>query len=103
MSEALPPVPARLVKKILMGDFVDMAELLHDNTEVERRRGQLEGATLHGQMSGRANRREVPDILSWVQCLAVYAAVVATQHPGKTRELLAYMALMISESRRCGG
>ena len=64
VSKALPPVPARLVKK---GEFMDMAELLHDNAEVERRRGQLEGAMLHGQISGRANRREVPDILSWLQ------------------------------------
>ena len=48
VSEALPPVPARLVKKILKGDFADMVELLNDNAEVEGRRGKLEGAALHG-------------------------------------------------------
>ena len=31
LGEALPVVPARLVRKILKGEFVDMAELLKDN------------------------------------------------------------------------
>ena len=38
LSEALPVVPAKLVRRIRRGEFVDMAELLKDNMEVERRR-----------------------------------------------------------------
>ena len=38
LGEALPVVPAKLVKKIVRGEFVDMAELLWDNMEVGRRR-----------------------------------------------------------------
>ena len=38
LGESLPVVPAKLVKKILRGDFVDMADLLEDNLEAERRR-----------------------------------------------------------------
>ena len=37
LSEGLPPVPAKLVGRILKGDFVDMAELLRDNLEAQRR------------------------------------------------------------------
>ena len=37
-SEGLPPVPAKLVKKILKGEFVDMAELLRQTI------GELLGA-----------------------------------------------------------
>jgi hypothetical protein len=37
LSEALPVVPKKLVRKILKGDFMDMAELLKDNVEAERR------------------------------------------------------------------
>ena len=33
----IPPVPGRLVEKILDGQFVDMAELLPDNIELLRR------------------------------------------------------------------
>lgn len=50
LSETLPVVPAKLVKKVVTGDFVDMAELLKDNIEVERRQGasKLTLVTLHG-------------------------------------------------------
>ena len=35
----MPPIPAKLVAKIQKGDFLDMAELLQDNMEAEKRRG----------------------------------------------------------------
>lgn len=37
LSEGLPPVPHKLVAWILHGEFVDMAELLRDNLEAQRR------------------------------------------------------------------
>ena len=37
LSEGVPPVPAKLVTKIQQGDYVDMVELLRDNTEMECR------------------------------------------------------------------
>ena len=63
-------VPAKLVKKIVRGDFVDIAELLRDNMEAERRRAGWEGEP------SLTRRREVPDILSWLQCFSIYAAVL---------------------------
>ena len=38
LGESLPPIPAKLVAKIQKGKFVDMAELLRDNIEADRRR-----------------------------------------------------------------
>ena len=35
LSDGLAPVPAKLVARILRGKFVDMAELLRDNLEVQ--------------------------------------------------------------------
>ena len=99
MGEALPVVPERLVKKILRGEFVDMAELLKDNIEVERRR-LASGDTLQGP---RLGRREMPDFESWLQCFSAYAAVVTSKYPQKARELWAYQATMIAEHRKCGG
>ena len=37
MGDGFPPVAAKVVKKILSGQLVDMAELLQDNMEVEQR------------------------------------------------------------------
>ena len=38
LGESLPSVPARIVKKIEKGEYMDMAEFLRDNAELERRR-----------------------------------------------------------------
>ena len=79
---SLPPVPAKLVAKILKGEYVDMAELLRDNMEAERRRARSDT-----QNNNSTNRREISDLFSWVQYFGTYAAVVATQSPGKTRQV----------------
>ena len=103
LSETLPVVPAKLVRKILSGEYVDMAELLKDNMEAERRRHLSESDHMQGHTGHPPSRREVPDLMSWLQCFCMYAAVVCSKHPEKARELWAYQAWMISEFRRCGG
>ena len=40
---------------------------------------------------------------SWLQCFTLYMAVVVSKHPEKTKELLAYQAMIIGEARRCVG
>ena len=99
LGEGLLPVPAKLVAKILKGDFVDMAKLLRDNMEAERRRPRASS----GDPPNGSCRREVPDLLSWIQCFGMYAAVVTSKHPDKTKQLLAYQTMIVREARRCGG
>ena len=102
LSEGLPPVPAKLVGRILRGEFIDMAELLRDNLEAQRRGALQESPSTSSPSVGRP-RREVPDLLSWVQCFGVYTAVIASKHPDRIQKLLAYQTLIIREARRCGG
>lgn len=102
LGESLPPIPAKLVAKIQKGEFVDMAELLRDNIEADRRRtrdGSAPGPS--GQQA--QSRREVPDILSWIQCFGVYSCIVAAAHPEKMQQLLVYQTMVVREARRCGG
>ena len=42
LSDALPVVPSKLVKRIVRGEYIDMAEMLSDNMELERRRALAE-------------------------------------------------------------
>ena len=79
-----------------------MAELLRDNIEAERRRAK-EGSSSSALGQSSQNRREVPDILSWIQCFGMYACVVAAQRPEKIHQLLAYQTMVVREARRCGG
>lgn len=104
LSDALPVVPAKLAKKIRRGEFVDMSELLKDNMEVERRRAAQGGEGGHQAAAvARVDRREVPDLLSWLHCFSLYAAIVCKAHPNKVSEMWAYQATLIGEARRCGG
>ena len=57
-----------------------MAELL-----CRRQSGTNEG----GSVRRAGVRREVPDLLSWVQCFGTYIGVVASRYPERVRQLLA--------------
>ena len=94
LGEGLPPRHKK-------GDFVNMAELLRDNTEADRRRSKEGGV---GPSTGQQSqsRREVPDILSWVQCFGIYTSIVVLLHQEKTQQLLAYQTTLLRKARRCG-
>lgn len=80
VGEGLPVIPAKLVAKIQRRDYVDMAELLKDNVEVDRRRSNLvEG----GGGAEKTSRREVPDLMSWLQCFGTYASIFTAKFPQK--------------------
>ena len=100
-SDGFPPVPAKLVWKFLRLEFVDMAELLRDNIEAERRQGRQREAT--GVPMKQQQRREVPDILSWIQCFGIYVSVVASKFPERVPRMLDYQTTLVREARRCRG
>ena len=74
----MPVVPAKLVKHILNPEYVDMAELLKDNMEAEKRRMLSDGGLTQSHFANRLTRWEVPDMLRWLQCFSLYAAVVVS-------------------------
>ena len=81
-------VPAKLVCEILNGEFIDMAELLKDNMEQERRR---QAADADGMYSGKYDDKEGNSECDELAALFhVYAAVVCSRYSHKARELWAY-------------
>lgn len=102
LGEGLPPIPAKLVAKILKGEYVDMAELLRDNMEAERRHTRSQSGETNNNGNTSA-RREIPDLLSWIQCFGMYTAVVASRSPERMQPMLAYQTMMVREARRRGG
>ena len=103
LNEALPVVLAKLVKRILKGEYVDMCELLKDNIEAERKRTVSESRASCDPLLKAPQLREIPDMLSWLQCFSLFAGIVISKHPEKAKELLAYQALMIYEACTIGG
>ena len=91
----IPPVPGRLVEKILDGQFVDMAELLPDNIELLRRE--------RSSSDSKARLRQISSITAWAQCFATFVAIRAQAAPATVLALLAYMRLLIREAARHPG
>ena len=102
VSEGLPAVLPRLVAKIQRGEYVDMAELLRENIEADRRRssqGIAAAVAVCSLISWKAGgRREVPNIMSWVQCFGTYACVLSDKFPH-----LVHQTLMVREAPCCSG
>ncbi len=88
LSEGLPAIPAKLIRKIQKSGFVDMAELLRDNMEVCRRE---EGTP-------KPSRRAIPDLLSWVTCFGAYASVVTEKQPERVKSQ-AYDSMSTNNSK----
>lgn len=97
LGEGLPPVPGKLIQKIQRGEYVDMAELLRDNMELNA------GDPLARHLGMQPSCQEVPDLISWVQCFGIYAAVVSVSHPDQILQLLAYQMMVVRKAIRCGG
>ena len=103
LSSSSQPIPARLVRRITAGEFVEMRELLCDNValhdQLESIHGSLQTMATPGAL--RARMREVPSLSSWVYCFAAYIALRSTEP--FVSDMLAYMRLVVRESLRHGG
>ena len=98
-SQGFPPVPAKLIAKIHRLEYKDMAELLRDNVEADWRRGVQEETS----NVSKAPRRDIPDILSWIQCFGIYISVMASKFPDRVPNMVAYQTTLVREAHQCGG
>ena len=85
-----PPVPQKLVQA---GEFVDMAELLPDCMGVTI--APLFADDKDEKQLVKTKRRQVTNILKWVQCYSIYVVVLTAKHPKKILDLLGYQALIV--------
>ena len=95
LGETQPFVPVRIVKRILQGHYVDMAELSEENLGLELRRGSEEE---EGKTAPVRRLKEVPSFAAWTRAFCIYAGVVISAHPSKAKDLLAYMAMLSAGS-----
>ena len=90
MGAGLPPVPQKLVLRIQAGEYVDMAELLPDWLGIN------EGPPVDGDKEDKKQkRRQVSNILEWIQCYSIYMAVWTQKFSRKIQDMLGYQALIV--------
>ena len=93
IGEGLAPVPRKMAEKIWRWEFVEMGDLLPKNGMLRTEDGS---SNLLGVVR---RRRQITDVLTWVQCFAVYVGVMSRRYPEAVPELLAYMIQIVRSSR----
>ena len=61
---------------------------------------QYSASTAHNLADQLPKQREISSILTWVSAFATYTAIVAEAHHSQTKEMLAYLHLMVREASR---
>ena len=90
----LPPVLAKLAKRIQDGRFIEMEELLPE---------VLRGPTPYDddhQKSSKSKYRELNGIIDWIQYFSLYIAIVFRSRPHRITDLLGYQNLIITSHMR---
>ena len=94
------------VDKILKGQYVDLCDLLQDNTLLSKKTagGECKGSESSSGHSHRFRKQEFTrdkaGLLSWMQCFIVYTAIICSKNPGRINDLLPYIVMMIIEGWR---
>ena len=76
VGPGIPPVPPKLVAAIVSGDFIDFALLLEDHVDPDAPSFSLVADQLVIRPAKR--RKEITDILTWMQAFSVYMLVLTT-------------------------
>ena len=103
VTEGLPPISSKVVKKIERGEFVDFAELLPKKPGVEEQSySELakEGIIVVTESRHlKSQKKAIHDISSWMEAFLAFTAIRNRKHPAHTNDLLAYGVLIAQGAR----
>ena len=99
MGGCSPPVPKKLADKICNGEFIELEQLLPANLGAPE-------PTMFDLLAHR-NRplkpAKIESFAQWITCFNTYVSVLATHHPERVRDLLAYASLLAKASMEYEG
>lgn len=101
VAAGLPALPKKLVEQIQGGQYIDFCELPPAKGRTRPLPSQDEGHIIvvrAEDLSG--TRKMIPDLATWLQCFAVYMAVITNKEPDRTNNLLAYMVTIAKASTK---
>ena len=97
----LPALPKKMVERKLANDYIDFSELPPAKGKVRSLPSGLEGQVVLVQAADLSQSKKlIPDLATWVQCFALYLAVLAPQQPSRIPDLMAYMSCIAKASQK---
>ncbi len=101
VGTGLPPIPKRLVDKIQADEYVDFSELPPAKGKSRVAPIQGDGQIVVVQAADLLQTRKIiPDLTTWAQCFAIYAAVRGAHQPNKLADLMGYQSLVARASKK---
>ena len=92
-------LPKKLVEKITANEYIDFGELPPTKGKVQALPTGLEGQVVLVQAADLVQPKKlIPDLATWVQCFALYVAVLAPHQPSRVPDLMAYMSCIAKAS-----
>lgn len=105
-TDSVHELPAKLVKEILTGEFMELSKLLPKNYNVLNPL-QDEPLTLTVENSvikvNKAKATSITDISEWTTAFSAYMAVLISKFPHRSSEFLEYMSLIRYAARYHSG
>ncbi len=101
----IPAVPQKVAKKLLGGEYVDMAEMRPDAWRMEELMyaGQSDTPSCPAGSRGANRKRPVTDIVTWMECFSVMAAIITAKASERAPHLFAYQRLIVRASQSFEG
>ena len=94
-----PPIPPKLVDQIRQGEYIELAELLPDALRDNEVPQEVMLQEQHLLIPRKAPRRQIRDIVAWVDCWTAYSRVVVSTDPGRAAELMSYQDVVLRTYR----
>ena len=97
----LAALPKTLVDRIRANEFIDFMELPPARSRSRSSPQATEGQILVVQAADFAQgRKTIPDLTTWIQCFALYTAILTQEQPERYTDLMAYQSIMAKASQR---
>ena len=96
----LPALPKKVVERIHAGEYIDFSELPPAKGKVRPLHQGLDG---QGILVQAQSKKLIQDLPTWVQCFAVYVAVVVQKQPERVADLMAYATSIARRARSIVG
>lgn len=99
-----PPIPAKLLQKILAREYIDLSSLLPEQLRTAESCTSSSSNVVILPESAyevhKRKRKQISDIATWVQVYSTYMLILLTKYPDQVTELIAYQLLIVQHSRK---
>ena len=105
ITDGLPPIPKKIVAKILNGEYVDLAELLPRKPlwRIMPSLKLLKEWSYQRKPNRKVSKRVIQDIPLWMEAFMIFVAVQSIKYPEQTSDLLAYGTIILKGAREYQG